>query len=172
MTEPKKEIYEFQYMLRKIAQVTGDIPVIIPDGIYGEETRDVVRDIQRRNALAPTGEVDEQTWNAIFQLYQESIYSVSAGEPIYPFKDPSYNSEAGEKSDMIVLVQLILSALSVIYDDFEDIAITGVNDEKTIDAVKRFQGYNGLPQTGILNKRTWDAAAKNFNEYYDNVDYI
>lgn len=172
MTEHKKAIYELQYMLRKIEQITGDIPAIIPDGIYGEETREVVREIQRRNALAPTGEVDEQTWNAIFQLYQESIYSVSVGEPIYPFKDPSYASVEGEQSDMIILVQLILSALSVIYDDFEDITITGVNDEKTIDAVKRFQGYNGLPQTGVLNKRTWDAAAKSFNEYYDNSNYV
>ena len=69
------------------------------------------------------------------------------------------------------MIQLILSALSVIYDDFEEIEITGVNDEKTVAALKRFQGYHGLPETGILDKRTWDAAAKSFNAYYNNPLY-
>jgi peptidoglycan hydrolase-like protein with peptidoglycan-binding domain len=70
-----------------------------------------------------------------------------------------------------VLIQLILSALAVVYDDFEDIVISGVNDEDTRAALKRFQGYNGLEQTGVLDKRTWDAAAKSFNAYYNNHRY-
>lgn len=171
MAEPSKEVYELQYMLRKIAQITGEIPLINPDGIYGEDTRDAVRAFQAQNGITPSGEVNKQTWDAIFARYKESIYMTSQAEPIYPFPSPSYTSQSGERSDIIVLIQLILSALAVVYDDFEDIVISGENDEATREALKRFQGYNGLPQTGVLDKRTWDAAAKSFNAYYNNSHY-
>ncbi len=171
MAEPSKEVYELQYMLRKIAQITGEIPLINPDGIYGEDTRAAVRDFQAQNGITPNGEVGRQTWDAIFEKYKESIYMVSQAEPIYPFPSPSYTSQSGERSDIIVLIQLILSALAVVYDDFEDIVISGENDAKTQEALKRFQGYNGLAQTGVLDKRTWDAAAKSFNAYYNNSHY-
>ncbi len=170
MAEPSKEVYELQYMLRKIAQVMGDIPLVNPDGIYGDDTREAVRIFQEQNELAANGEVNKETWDAIFEQYKESIYLTSRPEPIYPFS-PSYTTQMGEKSDIIVLIQLILSALAVVYDDFEDIVITGEKDEATVAALKRFQGYNGLPETGVLDRRTWDAAAKSFNVYYNNSNY-
>ena len=172
MAEPTKEVYELQYMLRKIAEITGEIPLINTDGIYGTATREAVRIFQGQNGLAPTGEVDKSTWDKIFERYKESVYSAAQGEPIYPFPSPSYTSQMGERSDTITLIQLILSALSVIYDDFEDISITGENDEKTVAALKRFQRYHGLDETGVLDKRTWDAAARSFNTYYNNPQYV
>ena len=171
MAEPTKEVYELQYMLRKIARITGEIPIVNADGIYGADTREAVRYFQGQNGLTPTGEVDKATWDKIFEKYKESIYAVSQGEPIYPFPSPSYTSKSGERSDIITLIQLILSALSVIYDDFEEIEITGENDEKTVVALKRFQGYHGLDETGVLDKRTWDAAARSFNAYYNHPHY-
>lgn len=171
MAQPTKEVYELQYMLRKIAQITGEIPLLNTDGIYGADTRETVRYFQSQNGLAPTGEVDRATWDKIFERYKENVYSAAQGEPIYPFPSPGYTSQSGEKSDVITLIQLILSSLSVIYDDFEEIEITGENDAKTIASLKRFQGYHGLPETGVLDKRTWDAAAKSFNAYYNHPHY-
>ncbi len=170
MPEPSKEVYELQYMLRKIAQVTGEIPLINHDGIYGEDTRAAVRAFQAQNGLPANGEVNKQVWDAIFEKYKESVYLTSRPEPIYPFST-SYATVPGEKSDIIVLIQLILSALAVVYDDFEDVVITGEKDDATVEALKRFQGYNGLPRTGVLDRRTWDAAAKSFNAYYNNSNY-
>ena len=171
MAEPTKEIYELQYMLREIALATGEIPIVTPDGIYDAVTREAVRAFQAQNSLPPTGNINKETWDKIFTKYKESIYKTTMGEPIYPFTDPMYTSTLGEKSDIITLIQLILSALSVIYDDFEEIAITGINDEATVSALKRFQSYHGLAETGVLDKRTWDAAAKSFNAYYNHPDY-
>ena len=171
MAEPTKEIYELQYMLRKIALTTGEVPLITPDGIYDAVTREAVRTFQASNSLEPTGNVNKETWDSIFEKYKESVYASSVGEPIYPFTDPSYTSSEGERNDIITLIQLILSALSVIYDDFEEIEITGVNDEATVAALKRFQSYHRLPETGVLDKRTWDAAAKSVNAYYSNPNY-
>ena len=171
MAEPSKEVYELQYMLNNIAQITGEIPFVNPDGIYGSATRTAVQAFQEQNGIAASGDVNKQTWDAIFAKYKESAYLASQAEPIYPFPSPYYTSQSGERSDIIVLIQLILSALAVVYDDFEDIVISGVNDEDTRAALKRFQGYNGLEQTGVLDKRTWDAAAKSFNAYYNNHRY-
>jgi murein L,D-transpeptidase YcbB/YkuD len=41
----------------------------------------------------------------------------------------------------------------------------------TVAALKRFQSYHGLPETGVLDKPTWDAAARSFNAYYNHPDY-
>ena len=172
MAEASKEVYELQYMLRKIAQITGELPVINTDGLYGDETREAVRIFQIENDIPATGEVNKETWDRIFEKYKQSVYSTAQGEPIYPFPYSSYTSSDGEQSDIILLIQLILSALSVIYDDFEDIEISGTNDKKTRDALKRFQGYHGLAETGVLDKQTWDAAAKSFNAYYNHPHYI
>ena len=171
MAEPSKEVYELQYMLNKIAQITGEIPLVNPDGIYGSATRAAVQAFQAQNGIAPSGEVNKKTWDTVFAKYKESVYLASQGEPIYPFPSPAYTSQSGERSDIIVLIQLILSALAVVYDDFEDVVISGENDEATRAALKRFQGYNGLEQTGVLDKRTWDAAARSFNAYYGNPHY-
>lgn len=171
MAEPTKEVYELQYMLRKIAQITGELPLINTDGIYGAQTREAVRIFQLKNGMPPTGEADGATWDGIFEKYKESVYAAAQGEPIYPFPSPSYTSQSGERSDTITFIQLMLSALAIIYDDFEEIEITGENDEKTAAALKRFQGYHGLEQTGVLDKRTWDAAARSFNAYYGNPNY-
>ena len=70
MAEPTKEVYELQYMLRKIAQITGIIPLVNTDGIYGADTREAVRSLQSQNGLSPTGEVDKATWDKIFEIYK------------------------------------------------------------------------------------------------------
>lgn len=172
MAEPSKEVYELQYMLRKIAQITGGVPLINTDGIYGEATREAVSVFQQKNGLPVTGEVDKATWDRIFAVYKDSVYATAQAEPIYPFPYPGYTSTDGEKSDIIILIQLILSALSVIYDDFEDVRITGVNDEATQSSLQRFQAYHGLAPTGVLDKPTWDAAARSFNAYYGHPLYV
>jgi peptidoglycan hydrolase-like protein with peptidoglycan-binding domain len=82
MAEPSKEVYELQHMLRKIAQITGGVPLINTDGIYGEATREAVSVFQQENGLPVTGEVDKATWDRIFAVYKDSVYATAQAEPI------------------------------------------------------------------------------------------
>ena len=174
MTDDQKkraEIFELQTMLRTIAQAERWTPVINPDGIYGKETAEAVRTFQASRRLPVTGVVDYETWTAIVNAYQYILYITSSAGGIYPFQPRSYVTAMGEKSDLVAIIQLVLSALSVAYDQFEPLCITGVYDAKTAQTVKAFQNANLLPQTGLVDRETWDALAQNYNEFAGNRYY-
>ncbi len=159
-------------MLRKIALTTGSIPVIVPDGIYGDTTRNAVISFKSQNGLPTNDDIDLETWNTIFDAYKEAMFLTSRGEPIYPFPSRDYEVAAGERTDFIMILQTILSSLSAVYDDFEDLEINGIYDEQTKNAVKRFQKYHLLEDDGVLDKRTWDTAARSFNTHFSHRHYV
>ena len=168
MTDDQKkraEIFELQTMLRTVAAAERWTPVINPDGIYGKETAEAVRTFQASRGLPATGVVDYETWTALVNAYQYILYITSQGGGINPFPGRGYVSTAGEKSDFIAIMQIMLSALSVAYDQLAPLSITGVYDGATAEAVKHFQRANGLPITGAVDMMTWDALAQSYNEF-------
>lgn len=171
MNTQKKEIYELQHMLRKIALTTGEIPLVNPSGVYDQSTIKTVEAFQKLNSIKPCKTVNTETWEKIFEKYKECMFKTSKGEPIYPYPSCDYEVKGYEKSDFIMIVQIVLSSLSIVYDDFDDVKITGIYDETTKNAVKRFQGYHGLEQNGIMDKITWDVAARSFNTHFANCHY-
>lgn len=66
--DKRNNIYELQTMLRKIARKSRNIRLINPDGIYGDETKEVVYEIQRIANINSTGKVDFLTWNTIVNM--------------------------------------------------------------------------------------------------------
>ena len=59
-------IRSLQTMLRTIAHADETLLKIVPDGIYGPNTVQAVREFQRQNALPVTGETDNAfcRWNS------------------------------------------------------------------------------------------------------------
>ena len=167
----KDSVYELQKMLRKIFGSKGMKITLNPDGIYGSETEKAVRIFQKRHGISPTGTADNETWNAIAEEYKKTIEECSSGDGIVPFY-PGCCMTPGEKSDMIYILQVILSALGIIYDDFPEIEINGVFDAPTEQAVKNFQQINRLSPTGVVDVKTWNALAKNYNSYANNPCYV
>lgn len=165
------EIYELQKMLRLIAQVQRNLPILNPDGIYGVQTENVVRQFQEQNGLPITGTVNFDTWTKISEAYQDALFQTSPRLSIFPFPRGNYQTHMGEKSDIIYIIQIILSAISVVYDEFENVTLSGTYDASTSDAVSEFQKINNLPQTGLVDRITWDSLAENYNEFSDNPLY-
>ncbi len=174
MTNEEKirtEIYELQTMLRRIAQAEGSQPILNPDGIFGDETEAAVRTFQDARSLPVTGIVDLATWNAIVDTYRYALYITAPGASIFPFPEPNYKTEAGERSDLVYIIQILLAALAIAYDQFEPMTPTGVYDEKTAALVKVFQKANLLEETGLVDRETWDAMAQSYNEFANNRYY-
>ena len=65
----QENVMELQQYLRTIARFRHNIPLIIPDGVFGPETTDTVKAFQAAYNLPQTGIVDEATWDAIYREY-------------------------------------------------------------------------------------------------------
>ena len=63
------KVRQIQEQLNLIGEFYSSIPVLIPDGIYGERTADAVRAFQKIFSLPQTGIVDYPTWYKISDMY-------------------------------------------------------------------------------------------------------
>ena len=148
-------IRALQTMLRTIAQVDPDQINVIPDGVYSGQTTDAVRSFQENQGLPPTGTADQTTWEKIVEAYKPARTETMPGEPVYVTLNPGQTFRRGDEHHYMNLVQAMLKLLSQVYREFPVVALTGVFDAPTEEAVVYFQRLSNLPANGILDKTTW-----------------
>lgn len=73
-------IYILQEMLSYISLIISTIPFINSTGVFDEDTQRAVIAFQTLQGLEPTGIVNEQTWDAIVDVYRQQRYGSVAGE--------------------------------------------------------------------------------------------
>ena len=137
-------IFEIQQYLRTLAMDGYQIPMIIPDGIYGVETGNAVRVFQSLLGLPVTGRVDYNTWQALKAAYDEVQSSRLPSAPIYPFEEILNDGKitAGNMLPLIYIIQIILRTIGVAYQNLEKQEITGVYDRATVENVRDFQSMD------------------------------
>lgn len=148
-------VRSLQTMLRVIAQADPSHPSLIPDGIYGPETRSAVSAFQRRHGLAVTGITNQATWDTIVAAYQPALVEVSQAEPLEILLNPGQVIRRGQRHPNVYLAQSILTVLAQAYESISLPGITGVLDEGTAQALAAFQYLCALPASGELDKQTW-----------------
>ncbi len=159
-------IIELQTYLRELYKAGYDLPLITPDGIYGELTERAVRDFQKIEGIEESGKVDFNTWERLVfsaERYRE-IYTPP--EKISPYDTLLYNGELymGEESDLIYIIQIMLRALHVY--DYSHVNLSGVFDKDTADALYDFGARNNAPtENGKITKELWNALAIAYSQY-------
>ena len=63
------KVRQLQEQLNSIASVYSSIPSLVPDGIYGENTKNTVEKFQSVFGLPQTGVVDFRTWYKVSEIY-------------------------------------------------------------------------------------------------------
>ncbi len=161
-------IRDLQMHLRSTYDARLGSPMIPLDGILGQATIDAIKEIQRRADLTPNGIVDYATWLAIVGEFETYQFLTEAPASILPFPDiPGYEVALDEISDLVYIIQIMLLAISVDYDELDLGQLNGVYDKNTEDAVRAFQVRNNLTPNGIVDKRTWNALARAYEKYRD-----
>lgn len=148
-------VRSLQTMLRVIGADDGRNLTVIPDGIYGTQTQAEVARFQQERGIPVTGVTDQYTWERIVEDYQPALTHVAPAEPIRIIMNPGKVFSLGEESQYIFLLQSMLHSIAQVYQSLSAPVITGVYEQTTADAVAVFQGLNGLPQTGEVDKITW-----------------
>lgn len=148
-------IRSLQTMLRTIAHADETLLKIVPDGIYGPNTVQAVREFQRQNALPVTGETDNATWNKLVAVYTVQSPSVLPAAPVTVCWTPNRTLAAGSRNSHLFLIQSMLQALARFYVNAPVLTVTGVHDAPSVAAVKWLQKLAALPPTGEIDQTTW-----------------
>ena len=165
--ESREEIYELQLYLRVIQLARGLRPLVNPDGIYGAETREAVRKFQTANNLSPTGEVDTQTWDRIYEEYLIAQEILEIPEEIRAFPIDIIELKKGDRMDEIYVLQFLLRKNDKRLNKAERVKFSGIFDDETERSVMDVQRLFGLEQTGKVDKFLWNRLAS-----YHNIKYL
>lgn len=155
-------VRSLQTMLRVISEYDGSIPTVVPDGIYGRETRNAVSVFQSNNALPSTGITDQRTWEMISDKYDDAIVYIGKAEPIEIVLDPNVIFVLGDSSPYLYLAQGMLRFLSTIHDNISAPSNSGSVDLETARSIRSFQQVSKLEPTGDLDRKTWKHLSKQF----------
>ena len=163
-TEKRKSIYELQTMLLTLSRAYG-LPRVIPDGIYGIETRDAVAEFQKSVGLPVTGVVDLDTWNALYEADKRVRADTLPPMMISPFDTflDGGTIRRGDKFPSIYIIQAMLEELSYLYEYEQAVVLSGIFDDATEAAVKLIQRSLDLNDDGIIDTATWNELALLYN---------
>ncbi len=88
--------------------------------------------------------------------YGDSLYIATAEEVSgVPSSYPGYDLETGSSGEPVLTIQEQLNTISESYPAIPRVAEDGVYGNATANAVRIFQSVFNLPQTGVVDYRTW-----------------
>lgn len=132
------------------------------DGLYGKETQEAVLEFQRRNGLAQSGIVHEETWNLLTERYKEAEVLRGQAEPLQILLQPGQVLPVGSDNLHVYLLQGMLLALGQLYEELPLPAATGILDDDTARALRFLQQRFGIEDSGALDKQTWRHLARQY----------
>ena len=155
-------IRSLQTMLRVLGEEDDMLKNVVPDGFYGDQTRNAVYHFQRTHGIPPTGVTDQTTWDAIYAEFEPAQTRLIPAQPLQIILEPGQVIRKGEENVYLYVIQAVLITLAENYSSITAPSVTGFLDAPTSDAIASFQYLSGLPQTGELDKITWKHMARHY----------
>ena len=163
-----------QIQLNRISRNYPAIPKIPnANGFFDSSTENTVRTFQRVFNLPETGIIDKATWYKIEYIYTSvkrlaELDSEGIRLDEFPFQFEE-NLTPDMENEQVRGLQYFLAVVGAYYESVQPIQITGVYDDQTELSVKSFQRLFGLPQTGIVDERTWNALYRAYEGIVESI---
>ena len=165
-----EDVRTIQNRLNRISTNYPNIPKIYPvDGVFDADTERAVRTFQRQFNLTADGIVGRATWYRIAFIYNNIKRLSELDSEGLTLTDVSRqfprDLREGATGSGVQLLQYFLSVVGAYYDALPRLPaeqIDGVFGPQTRDAVVAYQRMMGLPETGIVDRATWDALVSTY----------
>lgn len=157
------QVVTLQYFINLLSPFVDYLKPVAPDGVFGSSTRNAVLSFQRSKGLPQTGEVDEKTWNSLYNAYkgavdylaEENILEEVGTEPY-----PGTVLKMGDNGQSVRVLKTYLNYISRFFYEIPPLAESTLFDRRTQTAVSEFQRIFALPQNGQVNEKTWNSIAE------------
>ena len=83
--------------------------------------------------------------------------------PLIVFPAGTFILQEHDSGEMVQLVQVLLNLAAAHYSNLLPVTDSGEYDAETAAAVRRLQQISALPETGILDRKTWNRLAALIN---------
>ncbi len=150
-----------QIQLNRISRNYPAIPKITPvDGVFGTSTEDAVETFQEIFGLTPDGVIGKETWYRIAYLYNSVKRLAELDSEGVSLEDVRKQFaevlRPGDSGDAVRVIQYFLAVIGTFDAAVPSVALNGVYDTATQNAVTAFQQENGLSPDGIVGQATWE----------------
>lgn len=157
LNDTKNSVLEIQRILRNLDYNENSVAKIKPNGIYDENTRDLVISFQKKYGLIPTGIVDNETWDLLHSIDEarKDASEIAKAVHIFPMYE-SYTIFPNTKDNIVYVIQHMLNEISAEHDDITELAFNGIYDLPTQNAIKSLQRKGLLESNGIIDSKTFN----------------
>lgn len=150
-------VRELQYYLYTVAAYENSVPSVTIDGSFGTATENAVRAFQRLRGLTVDGVVGQTTWNALYSLAN----GLRSSGPVVTVERVSYPGEAigkGDSGPAVLYYSTLLERIAFYYPEVQSPGRTELYTEQLRECTYSLQRFLGLPESGVVDERTWQAA--------------
>lgn len=164
-----EKVREMQSYLAEISKYYN-IPSILPDGIFGNITKQTVIEFQRLFGVDADGIVGVNTWDMIYNVYKKLERKNIRETYIYSSDYPGYVLKEYLINDDIKWLQTYLNAIAKFYKEIPTIAVDGIYRKRTRNSVSSFQRVFGLSPTGEVDFNDWNKLISVYKSLGDEKD--
>lgn len=169
-----EDVTRIQLSLNRISR---NYPAILKipyaDGLFDVTTENAVKEFQRIFQLEADGIVGKATWYKIFYIYtavkrlsELDSEGIALEDVNTQFKTSLSRGDTGVN---VRLIQYYINVIAEFNDFIPSIDSDGIFGTATENAVRAFQLSESLPQTGIVDRETWEAL---YARYLATVDAL
>ena len=171
-----RDVENIQLRLNRISANYPGIPKIPnPDGFFGPETTEAVKEFQRVFNLKTDGLVGSATWykiqfvyNAVKKLFEVNSEGLRYSE--LPQNHPG-DLRIGSSGRGVLILQYYLEYIALFVPTVLTVTPDGSFGQQTLDSVLSFQKTYGLEETGVVNRAVWNNIQSTYYNILSTVNF-
>jgi len=144
------------YYLGVIFYFDPDLPLLNINGVFDENTKEMVINFQNKYGLPGTGEVDAVTWEKMKEVYDMTLKDIPT--EYGKFEDEFFQGRVlsiGMTGEDVRQIQKFLLKICRKFGNIPGVRVNGVFDDLMERSVLKLQNQFGLPMSGVINPVTW-----------------